>query len=73
VSKNQYTTFHISGLDKPLALVGVHFYAFPDDETRCLLREAQATVIADLTATLISQGNYVVLLGDMNGMLSSLW
>jgi hypothetical protein len=71
VSKHQYTTFNVSGLDKPIALVGMHLLAFPDDKTRCLQREAQATVLAELTATLISQGNYVVLLGDMNGKLFS--
>jgi len=64
VSKHFYTTFHVEGMTKPLSLIGLHFLAFPDDLARCVQREAQATVIQQLSKQFSS--NHLIILGDMN-------
>jgi len=64
VSKHYYTRFKVEGLSKPLAMIGLHFLAFPDDKSRCVQREAQATVIKQLSKEL--KDSYIVVLGDMN-------
>jgi len=67
VSKHYFTTFEVEGLPKPLALFGMHFLAFPDDPARCVQREAQAQVIANLLETVAFAKDYsVVVLGDLN-------
>lgn len=66
VSKHYFTTFHVEGLEKPLSIFGLHLLAFPDDVTRCVQREAQATVIQQLVAKEIGAGNSVIVMGDLN-------
>jgi len=67
VSKHLYTYFNVSGFPKPIALFGAHLLAYPDDEDRCVQREAQATVLANyVTSQAVSKGHSVVLLGDFN-------
>jgi len=66
VSKHYYTSFKISGLPSPLTLIGLHFLAYPDDITRCVQREAQATVIRSLAASALQSGHSVIVLGDLN-------
>jgi len=66
VSKHYYTTFNISGLPRPLTLLGMHFLAYPDDVYRCVEREAQASVIKSLIASALTQGHSVVSVGDLN-------
>jgi len=64
VSKHYYTKFRVEGLSKPLAMIGIHFLAFPDDKARCVQREAQATVIQQLSREL--SDSHIVILGDIN-------
>jgi len=33
VSKHYYTCFKVAGLPNPLAIFGMHFLAYPDDES----------------------------------------
>jgi len=66
VSKHYYTTFNISGLPRPLSLMGMHFLAYPDDKYRCVQREAQASVIKSLVATALESGNSAIVVGDLN-------
>jgi len=66
VSKHYFTTFNISGLPNPLSLFGMHFLAYPDDVSRCVQREAQASVIKSLVANALLQGHSTVVLGDLN-------
>ena len=47
-SKHFRSRFKIDGLDKDLSIFNLHFLAFPDDITRCVRREGQATVIANM-------------------------
>lgn len=67
VSKHYFTHFNIVGLDRPLSIFGAHLLAFPDDPNRCVQREAQATVLAQLIAEeAIANKHSVVMLGDFN-------
>jgi len=66
VSKHYFTTFNISGLPSPLSLFGMHFLAYPDDVSRCVQREAQASVIKSLVSSALLQGHSTVVLGDLN-------
>jgi len=66
VSKHYFTSFNIPGLPSPLSLIGMHFLAYPDDVTRCVEREAQASVIKSLIADALQQGHSVIALGDLN-------
>jgi len=49
-----------------LTLIGVHLLAQPESVSRCLEREAQATVVADLVKDARQIGNEVIVLGDFN-------
>jgi len=66
VSKHYITSFRIAGLPSPLSLIGMHFLAYPDDVSRCVQREAQASVIQSLIATELQEGRSVIALGDLN-------
>jgi len=67
VSKHYYTTFRVEGLPNPLTIFGMHLLAYPDYQDRCIQREAQASVIANLVASEgFGQGHSVVVLGDLN-------
>lgn len=69
-SKHAYATFQVTGMDKPLILVGAHLLAFPDDRKRCLEREAQACVIRNIVVN-EATGKEVVILGDLNDFSAS--
>jgi exonuclease III len=64
VSKHYITEFNISGI--PIAFIGVHLLAYPDDIPRCAQREAQAMVIQNVVYEYMKNGFEVILLGDMN-------
>jgi hypothetical protein len=49
VSKHFYTRFTPAGYN-PFTLIGLHLIAIPDDDARCLQREAQATVVKGIVA-----------------------
>jgi len=68
VSKHFYTRFDkITGLDKPLLLIGAHLVAFPLQADRCAQREAQATVLKDLAQKEgRDKGYHLVITGDLN-------
>jgi len=65
VSKHLYTKFRVNGIT--IALASAHYLAYPDDKTRCVQREAQATVLRDFVR---AQTNFnteeVIILGDLN-------
>jgi hypothetical protein len=65
-SKHYTARFKIAGFSKPISLFGVHLLAIPDDTTRCVQREAQATVIAQLIQKAVSAGDEIIALGDFN-------
>jgi exonuclease III len=64
VSKHYITSIAANGLK--IAIVGIHFLAYPDDENRCVQREAQATVIQSIIEPYLSSGYEVMVIGDMN-------
>ncbi len=64
VSKNYFAKFTVSG--KKIALVGLHFLAFPTHAQRAREREAQAEVIRLRAVALKSEGYEVIVLGDFN-------
>jgi len=66
VSKHYIASFNIAGLPSPLTLIGMHFLAYPDDVSRCVQREAQASVIQSLIATALQEGHSVIAMGDLN-------
>jgi len=49
-----------------LTIIGVHLLAIPDSVSRCLEREAQATVVAGVIRDAVQDGNEVIVLGDYN-------
>eukprot|EP01118_Nematostelium_gracile_P005435 TRINITY_DN171_c0_g1_i5.p1 TRINITY_DN171_c0_g1~~TRINITY_DN171_c0_g1_i5.p1 ORF type:complete len:316 (-),score=84.07 TRINITY_DN171_c0_g1_i5:69-962(-) len=65
VSKHYYTTFNITNLNKPLGLIGAHLVAFPTNKDRCVQREGQATVLANLVNQEFSK-SYQIIAGDFN-------
>jgi exonuclease III len=64
VSKHYITSIAVN--DLKIAIIGLHFLAFPDDENRCVQREAQAAVIQALVEPYISAGYEIMILGDLN-------
>ena len=54
-SKHYHTYFMIN--DIPVAIVGAHLLAFPDDATRCPQREAQATVLLHIVEDYMNKVN----------------
>ena len=65
-SKHYLTRFHITGLERPLTLVGAHLLSNPSDASRCLQREAQAQVLRELIDEYHEPGDNLIILGDMN-------
>jgi exonuclease III len=67
VSKHFFATFNVTGLNKPLLLIGAHLIAFPTTADRCAQREAQATVLRNLAEKeALSKKYEVAMLGDFN-------
>ena len=64
VSKNLYATFTIG--NTKIAIIGLHFLAFPNAEYRRLPREAQADLICKRAKRLFDQGYLLIILGDFN-------
>jgi len=65
VSKHYITEFHnVGGMN--IAMIGLHFLAFPTDTGRCAQREAQAQVIQNVIAKYASTGFEIMVLGDFN-------
>lgn len=64
VSKHYITSVNVNNIN--IAIIGLHFLAFPDDPDRCVQREAQATVIQSIIAPYIEKGYEIIILGDMN-------
>jgi endonuclease/exonuclease/phosphatase family metal-dependent hydrolase len=64
VSKHWITTFTVGKTN--IAMIAVHLLAIPDDQTRCVEREAQATVIASLVTPYVEKEYEIVILGDFN-------
>ncbi len=44
----------------------MHLLAYPDDQNRCVQREAQATVMAQVVKPYIDKGYEVIVTGDLN-------
>lgn len=67
VSKHFYTTLDVQNFGR-IGLFGVHFLAFPSDKARCVQREAQATVIAELVEKTYTELklDHVIIAGDCN-------
>ena len=70
-SKHFGARFQIEGLPQMLTIFGVHFLAIPSDSYRCLRREGQATVIANMVQQEVANGNMVVIAGDFNDYAES--
>ncbi|DAZ97333.1 TPA: hypothetical protein N0F65_003697 [Lagenidium giganteum] len=66
LSKHFYTTFNVAGFSKPITVVGTHLLAHPQDNRRCVEREGQATIVAQIAQDALDQGNHVIISGDMN-------
>lgn len=64
VSKHYITTLSVGGMKT--ALISMHLLAFPEDQGRCVEREAQATVIQQTVTPLVEQGYEIILIGDIN-------
>lgn len=64
VSKHYSTQFYVNG--QRLAMVGAHLVAFPTDPSRCVQREAQASVLRGLVDEALQNGLQVIMLGDLN-------
>ncbi len=64
VSKNYIATLTVDSI--PLALMGLHFLARPNDESRRLDREAQADAIRQIAVELLADGRRLIVLGDFN-------
>jgi len=64
VSKHYITSMNVNGIN--IAMIGLHFLAYPDDQNRCVQREAQATVVQSMVQPYINKGYEVILIGDMN-------
>lgn len=64
VSKNYTAKFDVDG--RKIALIGLHFLAFPNDERRAPEREAQADAIRMMALDRVRDGYEVVVLGDFN-------
>lgn len=64
VSKHYITEFKLSNIK--IALIGVHFIAYPTDSSRCAQREGQASVLQPVISNYISSGYEVIVIGDLN-------
>ena len=64
VSKHYHTTFQINEMN--IALIGIHLLAIPTDPSRCMKREAQATVIRSIVDEYSKKGYEILVMGDFN-------
>jgi exonuclease III len=64
VSKHYITSMNINNMD--IAIISMHLLAFPDDQNRCVQREAQATVMQQVVKPYIDKGYEVIVVGDFN-------
>ena len=67
VSKHYYTSYKSDSMT--VYLIGAHLLAFPTEPSRCVSREAQASVLQDLIVQLLDNGNPdvgIILMGDLN-------
>jgi len=64
VSKHYITEYKWYG--RPVAIIGLHLLAYPEDPTRCAEREAQAQVIQNVIVQYIAKEYEIVVLGDFN-------
>ena len=71
-SKHFRARFHVDGLDRDLSIFNFHFLAYPDDTSRCLQREGQAEIIANMIKEEVMRGNLIIAAGDYNDFASSI-
>jgi exonuclease III len=64
VSKHYITKFDLNNLK--VAMIAAHLLAIPTDPYRCSAREAQAQVLQEQIASLVTGGYEVIMLGDLN-------
>jgi len=64
VSKHYVTTVNINNMN--VAVIGAHLLAYPDDQGRCLEREAQASVLANMIQSYVDQKYEIIVFGDFN-------
>lgn len=64
VSKHYITTLKLNGMN--VAVIAAHLLAFPDDQDRCVQREAQASVLRDQITAYVNNGFEIIVLGDFN-------
>jgi exonuclease III len=64
VSKHYITEFKLNNMN--IAVIGVHFIAYPTDSSRCAQREGQASVLQPVIAGYVSKGYEVIVIGDLN-------
>lgn len=64
VSKHYITSFKVN--DIFIAVISMHLLAFPDDQNRCVQREAQAVVMQQVVEPYLAKGYEVIIVGDMN-------
>jgi len=63
-SKHYHARFGMKQFN--ISMIGVHLLAGPTDNQRCLEREAQATVVANIVKKAVSMGDEIIVLGDFN-------
>ena len=69
VSKHYISTFNVGG--SKIAVFSMHLLAFPDDQNRCVQREAQATVMQQAITPYVNNGYEIIVIGDLNDFDSS--
>jgi len=68
-SKHYKTRFQITtsnGESFYLALVGLHFIAYPTTSDRCSKREAQAWIVRNYLSQAVTRGDQIIVAGDYN-------
>jgi exonuclease III len=64
VSKHYITEFKFNNYN--IAFIAAHLLAIPTDPTRCVEREAQASVLQNVIFSYINKGYEVIMIGDFN-------
>jgi exonuclease III len=64
VSKHYITEFSFN--EKNVALITAHLIAYPTDTSRCVQREAQASILNGVILGYIKKGYSVIMMGDFN-------
>jgi hypothetical protein len=64
VSKHYIANFKINGVS--VAMLGLHFLAFPTDPSRCVQREGQASVMRSMINNEMTNNQEIIILGDWN-------